>query len=144
MTSFESATGPVAFANYETESRLSQRGIAARRFRWLDGSASVASSASRKTAASSALNTSGGRIFRVLPGRPVAEISTRRARRLERSKTGEREDILKAVFATKDRDSVLGTHSINKNGDTSLADYGAYTIENGALKFDQTVKAATQ
>lgn len=39
---------------------------------------------------------------------------------------------------------MLGTYSINKNGDTSLADYGAYTIENGALKFDQTVKAATQ
>ncbi len=30
---------------------------------------------------------------------------------------------------------MLGTYSINENGDTSLADYGAYTVEAGALKF---------
>ena len=59
---------------------------------------------------------------------------------IERSKTGEREDILKAIFATKDRESVLGTYSIDEKGDTTLGDYGAYTIDDGALKFDQTVK----
>jgi branched-chain amino acid transport system substrate-binding protein len=63
---------------------------------------------------------------------------------IERSKTGQREDILNAIFATKDRDSVLGTYSIDEKGDTTLADYGAYTIEDGALKFDQTVKPGTQ
>ncbi|MBE2317729.1 branched-chain amino acid ABC transporter substrate-binding protein [Solirubrobacter sp. CPCC 204708] len=61
---------------------------------------------------------------------------------IERSKTGERADILEAIFATKNRESVLGTYSINENGDTSLADYGAYTVQDGALKFDQTVKPA--
>jgi len=60
---------------------------------------------------------------------------------IERSKTGDKEDIKKALFATKDRQSVLGTYSIDKNGDTTLTDYGAYGVENGELKFDQTIKA---
>jgi branched-chain amino acid transport system substrate-binding protein len=60
---------------------------------------------------------------------------------IQRSKTGTKEDIVKALFATKDRKSVLGTYSIDKNGDTSLTDYGAYKVENGELKFDQTIKA---
>ena len=33
--------------------------------------------------------------------------------------------VLKALFATKDRQSVLGTYSIDANGDTTLTDYGA-------------------
>jgi branched-chain amino acid transport system substrate-binding protein len=44
------------------------------------------------------------------------------------------------AFAT---DSVLGTHSIDENGDTSLTDYGVYTLEGGELRFAQTIKAAT-
>jgi branched-chain amino acid transport system substrate-binding protein len=60
---------------------------------------------------------------------------------IARSKTGNKEDIVKALFATKDRQSVLGTYSIDKNGDTTLTDYGAYAVENGELKFDQTIKA---
>jgi branched-chain amino acid transport system substrate-binding protein len=62
---------------------------------------------------------------------------------IERSQTGEKPDILKALFESKDRESVLGTYSIDENGDTSLTDYGVYTIEGGELKFDQTIKAAT-
>jgi len=58
-----------------------------------------------------------------------------------RSKTGDKADIVKALFATKDRASVLGNYSIDKNGDTTLTDYGAYKVENGELKFDQTIKA---
>src|SRR4051812_20689950 len=54
---------------------------------------------------------------------------------------GTKEGIKKALFATKDRESVLGTYSIDKNGDTTLTDYGAYGVENGELKFDQTIKA---
>ena len=38
---------------------------------------------------------------------------------------------------------MLGTYSIDENGDTSLTDYGVYTIDGGELKFDQTIKAAT-
>jgi branched-chain amino acid transport system substrate-binding protein len=60
---------------------------------------------------------------------------------IARSKTGEKADIIKALFATKDRKSVLGTYSIDKNGDTTLTDYGAYKVVNGELKFDQTIKA---
>ena len=60
---------------------------------------------------------------------------------IERSGTGEKEDILKALFETKDRASVLGTYSIDENGDTTLTDYGVYTIKDGELTFDQTIKA---
>src|SRR4051812_14018997 len=60
---------------------------------------------------------------------------------IERSKTGEKADIIKAVFSTKDRQSVLGTYSIDKNGDTTLTDYGIYTVKDGELVFDKTVKA---
>ena len=59
---------------------------------------------------------------------------------IKRSGTGERKDILKAVFATKDRDSVLGTYSIDPNGDTTVNDYGSYTIKDGELVFDKTIK----
>ena len=62
---------------------------------------------------------------------------------IARSKTGERPDILKALFATKDRQSVLGTYSIDENGDTTLTDYGVYGIKDGELTFDQTIKAKT-
>jgi branched-chain amino acid transport system substrate-binding protein len=62
---------------------------------------------------------------------------------IERSQTGEKPDILKALFESKDRESVLGTYSIDENGDTSLTDYGVYMIQGGELEFDQTIKAAT-
>ena len=61
---------------------------------------------------------------------------------IERSKTGSKEDVLKAIFETKDRSSVLGTYSIDENGDTSLTDYGVYSIKGGELTFDKTIKAA--
>ena len=60
---------------------------------------------------------------------------------IQRSGTGKKEDIVKALFDTKDRQSVLGTYSIDKNGDTTLTDYGVYSIANGTLKFDSTIKA---
>jgi branched-chain amino acid transport system substrate-binding protein len=61
---------------------------------------------------------------------------------IKRSKTGEKADVVKALFNTKDRNSVLGTYSIDKNGDTSLTDYGVYSIKDGTLQFDKTIKAA--
>ncbi len=63
---------------------------------------------------------------------------------IERAGSGEGEDIVKALFDTKDRASVLGTYSIDENGDTTLTDYGVYTIENGELEFDQTIEAGSQ
>src|ERR687892_116200 len=61
---------------------------------------------------------------------------------IERSGTGAKEDVLKALFETKERASVLGTYSIDENGDTTLTDYGVYTIDGGELTFDSTIKAA--
>ena len=61
---------------------------------------------------------------------------------IERSGTGEKEDIVKALFATENRSSVLGTYSIDENGDTTLTDYGVYRIRNGELAFDKTIEAA--
>ena len=60
---------------------------------------------------------------------------------IERSGSGEKQDIIKALFDTKDRQSVLGSYSMDENGDTTLTDYGIYTIEGGELKFDKTIKA---
>ena len=60
---------------------------------------------------------------------------------IERSGTGEKEDILAALFETKDRESVLGTYSIDENGDTTLSDYGVYKIKDGELVFDRTIQA---
>ena len=62
---------------------------------------------------------------------------------IKRSQTGEKADVVKALFSTKDRSSVLGTYSIDANGDTSLTDYGVYAIKDGKLEFDKTIKAAT-
>ena len=60
---------------------------------------------------------------------------------IERSETGAKEDILAALFETKDRESVLGAYSIDENGDTTLTDYGLYKVEDGELVFDRTIKA---
>src|ERR1700742_1937275 len=38
---------------------------------------------------------------------------------IKRSKTGDRADVIKALFETKNRSSVLGTSSIDQNGDTT-------------------------
>ena len=49
-------------------------------------------------------------------------------------KANDREAVRKQLFEnTKDRDSVLGTYSIDENGDTTLTDYGLYTIKDGQL-----------
>ena len=43
--------------------------------------------------------------------------------------------VLSAIFATRDRHSVLGTYSIDRNGDTSLDRYGVYRVRAGELQF---------
>jgi branched-chain amino acid transport system substrate-binding protein len=53
-----------------------------------------------------------------------------------------RQAVIDEIFATKNRNSVLGTYSIDKNGDTSLTDYGLYKIVSGKLTFDGVIKAA--
>jgi branched-chain amino acid transport system substrate-binding protein len=41
---------------------------------------------------------------------------------------GNKADVLKALFATKNRSSVLGTYGFNANGDTTLKSYGLYKV----------------
>ena len=60
---------------------------------------------------------------------------------LERAGTSDRQAVIDAIFETKGRESVLGTYDIDENGDTTLTDYGVYSIEGGELTFDRTIKA---
>ena len=53
----------------------------------------------------------------------------------------DKDAMIEALFNTKGRESVLGTYDIDENGDTTLTDYGVYTIEGGELSFEETVKA---
>jgi branched-chain amino acid transport system substrate-binding protein len=46
-----------------------------------------------------------------------------------------RSGVTRALFATRDRHSVLGTYSIDRHGDTTLRRWGVYRIENGRLAF---------
>lgn len=46
-----------------------------------------------------------------------------------------------ALFATRNRHSVLGTYSIDPDGDTTLHRYGVYTIVAGQLSFWQAITA---
>ena len=49
-------------------------------------------------------------------------------------------DVLKALFATKDRQSVIGTYGFDANGDTTLKSYGLYSAnKSGDLVFRQTL-----
>jgi len=57
-------------------------------------------------------------------------------------KANDREAVRKQLVEnTKGRKSVLGTYDIDENGDTTLTDYGLYTIEGGELQFDKVIKA---
>jgi branched-chain amino acid transport system substrate-binding protein len=61
---------------------------------------------------------------------------------IERSGSGEKEDIVKALFDTQDREGVLGTYSIDDNGDTTLTDRSLEKVEDGQLTFVKVVKGA--
>jgi branched-chain amino acid transport system substrate-binding protein len=50
-------------------------------------------------------------------------------------RTAVRSSIVKAIFATRRRHSVLGTYSIDRNGDTTLQRYGIWGISRGRLTF---------
>jgi branched-chain amino acid transport system substrate-binding protein len=61
---------------------------------------------------------------------------------IKRSKTGEKADIIKALFATKNRSSALGTYSIDANGDTSLTEMALDGVEGGQLTFIKVIKGS--
>ena len=49
-------------------------------------------------------------------------------------------DVLKALFAIKDRKSVIGTYGFDANGDTTLKSYGLYSADkSGNLVFKETL-----
>jgi branched-chain amino acid transport system substrate-binding protein len=47
--------------------------------------------------------------------------------------------VLKALFSTTARQSVLGSYGFDKNGDTTLKSYGLYKVTNGDPVFDKTL-----
>jgi branched-chain amino acid transport system substrate-binding protein len=48
--------------------------------------------------------------------------------------------VLKALFAIKNRNSVLGTYGFNANGDTTLKSYGLYKVgSDGNVEFSKTL-----
>jgi branched-chain amino acid transport system substrate-binding protein len=50
-------------------------------------------------------------------------------------------DFITKLFQTKDIESVLGTYSIDANGDTSLTDYGLYKVgPDGNPQFEKAIK----
>ena len=52
-----------------------------------------------------------------------------------------RSKVVQALFGTRNRRSVLGTYSIERDGDTSLSRYGAYRIVGGRLSFWRVIDA---
>jgi branched-chain amino acid transport system substrate-binding protein len=58
------------------------------------------------------------------------------------AKANDRAAVVKALLSTKDKKSVLGTYSIDANGDTSLTDYGLYVIKNGLPTYSKKIAAA--
>jgi branched-chain amino acid transport system substrate-binding protein len=59
------------------------------------------------------------------------------------SDCSDKQKMVEALHNIKGRKSVLGTYDIDKNGDTSITDYGVYTVKGGELVFDQTIKASS-
>ena len=52
----------------------------------------------------------------------------------------DRAAVVKAFFATRDRDSAIGRYSIDANGDTTLTQYGGYAVDgNGYIAFDRVI-----
>jgi branched-chain amino acid transport system substrate-binding protein len=57
-------------------------------------------------------------------------------------KCSDRAAVSAEVYKTKNKKSVLGTYSIDKDGDTTINDFGRYLVKDGALKFQKSVKVA--
>jgi branched-chain amino acid transport system substrate-binding protein len=53
----------------------------------------------------------------------------------------DRAAVVEQLMATKDREGVFGTYSIDPNGDITLTPYGVYRIEKGAMVFDHSIQA---
>ena len=58
------------------------------------------------------------------------------------AKAGDRAAVVKELFNTKGRQGVIGTYDIDKNGDTTLTDYGLYTVKGGLPTYEKKIVAA--
>jgi len=56
-------------------------------------------------------------------------------------KGNDRAAVVDEFFELSDRDSVLGTYSIDQHGDTTLSDYGGMKVVDGKLVFDRVIAA---
>ena len=57
---------------------------------------------------------------------------------------GDKQAVVNAFFAVRNRRSILGTYSIDGNGDTSLNRYGSYRIRGGRLLFQRLIAPPAQ
>jgi branched-chain amino acid transport system substrate-binding protein len=53
-----------------------------------------------------------------------------------------RQAVVDALLSTKGRQSVIGNYDIDKNGDTTLTDYGLYLVKDGLPTFDSKIAAS--
>ena len=61
------------------------------------------------------------------------------------TKSRDKLEVGRQLFATRDRDSILGRYSIDRNGDTTLQTYGVYRVgSGGALEFERAVDSAAR
>jgi branched-chain amino acid transport system substrate-binding protein len=51
----------------------------------------------------------------------------------------DRQSVIDQVFKTKNKKSVLGTYSIDKDGDVTTNQFGRFFVKNGKLSYDKTV-----
>ena len=52
-----------------------------------------------------------------------------------------RQKVVETLFQTRNRAGAFGTYSIDKNGDTTLADYGVYEVDDGLPTYTRKVAA---
>jgi len=58
-----------------------------------------------------------------------------------RSGDGDRAAVIRELYETKDRESVLGSYSVDPNGDTSRVSFGVCSIIDGTLRVDGSIRA---
>jgi branched-chain amino acid transport system substrate-binding protein len=58
------------------------------------------------------------------------------------SSCNDRQAIIDQVFKTKNKQSVLGTYSVDKDGDVTTKQFGRFLVAGGKLKYEKTVQVA--
>jgi branched-chain amino acid transport system substrate-binding protein len=56
------------------------------------------------------------------------------------SKCNDRQAVIDQVFKTKNKQSVLGTYSVDKDGDVTTKQFGRFLVAGGKLKYEKTVQ----